>query len=239
MNGLPCKLACPVPSADCTKETRARKWHVPSDWYHYYDLKNNPTAYIDYGTAENRTVLCEWRMFIEPNELNVVDITVKNLTLRGTLKFNNVDANTKIHIKSNGINIWGGEFILGEPDAPFEGQALIEMMGIQTDNTPFLLDDVVDVGNKVIGVTGLFQLIGKPTPTVYTRLTKFDETAKNTITVQETAGWAVGDTLVVAPSGTKASEWERVTIKAINGKTITLVEDLQNWHYGADASTVT
>jgi len=146
MNGLPCKLACPVPSADCVKETRARKWNVAEDWYHYYDSKN-PTLFIDYGKPDNRTVLCEWRMFIEPDVNNVVDITVKNLTIRGSLKFASFDSGTKITLRSSGINIWGGEFILGEPTAPFLGQAVIEMDGVQIDNTPFVYDSVIDVGN--------------------------------------------------------------------------------------------
>jgi len=34
MNALPCKLACPVPNANCVKESKARHWENPNDWIH-------------------------------------------------------------------------------------------------------------------------------------------------------------------------------------------------------------
>jgi hypothetical protein len=102
-----------------------------------------------------------------------------------------------------------------------------------------LYDDITDVGNKVIGVTGVFSLYGNPTPNTWNRLTNFNTATPNVITVQDVTGWAVGDTLVVSPSGTSASEWETATITNINGKVITLSKNLEKWHYGASGPAVT
>lgn len=60
-------------------------------------------------------------MVISPNANNIVDITVANLTIVGNLTFDGLDSNTQISIKSKGINIFGGSFVLGSPDAPFLG----------------------------------------------------------------------------------------------------------------------
>lgn len=178
-------------------------------------------------------------MVISPNALNIVDITVANLTIVGNLTFDGLDSNTQISIKSKGINIFGGSFVLGSPDAPFLGKAVIELQGLHEDRTPFLYDDITDVGNKVIGVTGVFSLYGNPTPNSWNRLTNFNTATPNVITVQDATGWAIGDTLVVSPSATSASEWETATIANINGKVITLSKNLEKWHYGASGPAVT
>lgn len=81
---------------------------------------------------------------------------------------------------------------------------------------------------------GIADIAGAP-KTPWTRLTGAADAGAGTITVQDAAGWAVGDEIVVAPSepATVDQHWEhndRTTITAISGTTITLADKLAHPH---------
>ena len=61
-----------------------------------------------------------------------------------------------------------------------------------------MIDDRVEVGNKVILNTGNFTLRGNPPASTATRLLKSLEVGSNTITVGDASGWVVGDRIAIA-----------------------------------------
>ena len=61
-----------------------------------------------------------------------------------------------------------------------------------------MINDVAEVGNKVILNTGNFTLRGNPPASTATRLTKPLEKGSKTITVADASGWVVGDNIAIA-----------------------------------------
>ena len=68
-------------------------------------------------------------------------------------------------------------------------------------SSPFLHNFVIQVnGNKHMVVSGTLNIHGVAPPTVHTYLKSTAMSGDSTITVNSASGWAVGDTIVIAPS---------------------------------------
>lgn len=63
----------------------------------------------------------------------------------------------------------------------------------------YTIDDLTSL-NKYIVVTGALRLYGKVPTVVSTKLTAIANVGATTINVISTSGWAVGNTLGIAPS---------------------------------------
>lgn len=71
-------------------------------------------------------------------------------------------------------------------------------------------------------VTGALELYGKVPSTVWTKMTEIAPVGSSTIKVQSTAGWEIGDSIVIAPSYVGRKEHEEFVIADISGNTVTL-----------------
>jgi hypothetical protein len=58
-------------------------------------------------------------------------------------------------------------------------------------------------------------MYGKAPATIWTRLAANANIGDNTLTVVQSSGWAVGDTIVLGPTENNATEMEEFTIKNI------------------------
>lgn len=66
-------------------------------------------------------------------------------------------------------------------------------MGERSTDTQFVIDDTIEVGNKVIVNTGSFVLRGNPPASTSARLSSSINPGESTITVTDASGWKVGD----------------------------------------------
>jgi hypothetical protein len=120
-----------------------KNWASDNDW-----IQDG----VNYKQANNYTIPCEWIMVIDTDNLVIAS---NNITIQGKLVVDVTKVVTSLKINAKGIFIaGGGEFVIGTPDAPFTGKAIITLEGLRNDPTPFIIDDQTDVGNKVIGVIG-------------------------------------------------------------------------------------
>jgi hypothetical protein len=88
-------------------------------------------------------------------------------------------------------------------------------------------------------VTGQLNLYGVAPPTVSTYLTKAAFAGSTSLYVNSNTGWIVGDSLVVSPSFSTFSQYEQVTITAINQDgSVTVSSPLQYTHYGSNSLTI-
>lgn len=92
--------------------------------------------------------------------------------------------------------------------------------------------------NKYMVVTGTLNLYGFGPTTVWTRLTAKAAAGATTISVASTAGWAVGDEIVIGPTFKNPNATDRVTITALTSTSVTFSQALNWTHYG-DATPLT
>jgi hypothetical protein len=77
---------------------------------------------------------------------------------------------------------------------------------MRNDVSPFIIDNDVDIGNKVIAVIGTLRMNG-PSPSVkYTRLAASANVGDSSITLETAVDWAVGDLIGIAPTGFSEKE---------------------------------
>ena len=69
-------------------------------------------------------------------------------------------------------------------------------------------------------VTGGLELYGSFMSSSWTTLSAIVEVGDNQILVDSSAGWQVGDQVVIAPSYSNPKEFEEVSITSINGNLI-------------------
>jgi len=88
-------------------------------------------------------------------------------------------------------------------------------------------------------VAGSLNLYGNAPSSVITCLTQTSFSGSSLLYVNSNAGWLVGDTLVLGPSFSTYSEYESVTITAINvNGSVSVTPNLSYTHYGASGITI-
>jgi hypothetical protein len=90
----------------------------------------------------------------------------------------------------------------------------------------------------MLAVTGELQMYGAAPATIWTVLTAFANPGDTSIKVQSTAGWKVGDQIGIAPSFNGQTEFEKVTITAINSNNVSFTPALQYAHFGDTVPTI-
>lgn len=90
----------------------------------------------------------------------------------------------------------------------------------------------------MLAVTGGLEFFGVPPTTPWTKLSQIAAVGATTIRVVDASGWQVGDRIVVAPSYSGRTEYEKFGIAAISGNTVTLDSPLAFEHYGAAGATI-
>lgn len=157
-----------------------RRWSNATQW---------PNGVLP-AAGDNVTVNGTWRLLID------IDTPAMNyLTIDGILM---VDDTRDINITANSIHIRAGNLSAGTPGSPFLHKFTIQLNGAKTDNGYYV--DPVVAGNKYMVVTGILNLYGPVPDTVNTYLTQPAGSGSSTIAVASSAGWAVGDELVISPS---------------------------------------
>jgi len=211
---------CPKPAGTFVKEDFVRFWNDTANW------PNNVLP----ADGDNVSINGNWTMImnIQPNNLNYLEID-------GDLIIPEQAIN--ITLQANYIWIRYGKLQIGEETAKIDdSRVTIQLNGNKDDNT--LTIDSMFSGNKLLAVTGTLQTYVNTPAAEWTKLKSFATAGSTTIDVLTASGWAVGDEIVIAPSFTAQTEFERVTITAISGTTVTFTPALQYNHFGAAEATI-
>ncbi|MEM6602418.1 MAG: G8 domain-containing protein [Pseudomonadota bacterium] len=190
-------------------------------------------------------------------------IAIEGLLIEGRVEFED-GANVNYSLSSDWIlAVSGGEFNIGSEDTPFVGKATISLTADDGQRFRLPTNDIISVGTDLnpMMVGMLENMIGNDnnnfimamgdgskidihgddaSKTSWTKLTASLQGGQgaNTITVEDAAGWEVGDVIAISSSfydrGDNGfeSEAEQFTITSINGNMITLDGDIQHDHIG-------
>jgi cell surface hyaluronidase len=151
-------------------------------------------------------------------------LTLKGLTINGTLVF----ADKDINLSADWIMIHGeGRLEIGVPSKPYTHKATITLTGADEDVMG------MKMGGRVLGVMGggTLSVIGQER-TSWTKLNATVNKGSSTITLADTTDWKKGDTIVIASTDFDYEQAETFKIQSISGKTVTLGKPVQYMHYG-------
>lgn len=143
---------------------------------------------------------------------------------------------TDRNITCNSIWIRAGSLTAGSADAPFTNNLTIQINGNKSD--PGYVYDPALEGNKLFVITGQLTLYGVAPTTTSANLIAIANQGDTSITVDAVTGWNVGDEIVIAPSFFNSREYERMTITAINGTTVSFTPALNFTHFGDPSITI-
>lgn len=153
--------------------------------------------------------------------LDVSPPDLRGLTILGHLKFGNQD----IALNTEWIMVHG-RLEIGTPDQPYTKKAVITL----TDTVPG--ENVMGMGDKVIGVMGGILVIQGEKRTAWTKLAANAAKGATQISVLDAAGWRVGDRIVLASTDYNPEQAEERGISALSGNTLTLDSPLKYPHFG-------
>nr|XP_055075128.1 fibrocystin-L-like [Misgurnus anguillicaudatus] len=174
----------------------------------------------------------------------VVDIQIPSLnklTIFGILEIpdtNNGTANiggsqyNNIVLEVTYISIQGGHLIAGYPDQPFRGELQIILKG--NHFTPDWQLPGINQGSKVLGVFGSLDLYGMPHNVYHTKLANTVQAGNNTLSLEETVDWKVGDQILLSTTSYDPCQTEISTISAVSddGRTLILDRPVSYTHTG-------
>lgn len=128
---------------------------------------------------------------------------------------------------------------MGTDQQPLSRPARVVLVNYQAPLTRALDGTVFEIleqpyGKKVLLIyeEGKWIAHGKGRRPVWTKLASSVNKNDTTITVVDNIDWKVGDQIIITSTDFNADQTERNTIKAVNGKTITLQFPLQWGHFG-------
>jgi len=139
-----------------------------------------------------------------------------------------------LSLSTGWILVDGGELVIGSQEALHTEPALITLTGTGADGS---MEAAVPpmMGTKFVGVIngGSLELHGaRARSRNWSQLEGHALTGSSQLRVTEETDWAVGDRLVVAPSGFDPTEAEEVTVTAVEDGIIHFVPELQYDHWG-------
>lgn len=159
--------------------------------------------------------------------LDVSTPRLRGLRIEGTLT---ASQSRDVGITADHVVVLGGRLTIGTAASPYLRRAVITLTGSSAADIP----GVPGIGNKVLGVIGgCLELHGAPSARNWTKLGADAVKGSRTITLAEAPGWKTGDEIVIATSSTKMNEFDRATVSAVSGKTVTLAQPLKFRHLGA------
>ncbi len=218
VNAVYCKYLCPAPPGEFVKENFVRLWSNASQW---------PEGRLPLP-GENVTVNGNWTIIMD------IDPAVcEFMTIDGDVI---IEDKEDRNITCESIWIRAGSITAGSAGTPFTHKLTIQLNGLKND--PGYVFDPSLVGNKMFVITGKISLFGVSPATTQTQLTKIANAGDTSITVASNSGWAVGDEIVIAPSFFSSREYERVTITAISGLTVSFSPALAYTHFGDPSITI-
>jgi hypothetical protein len=144
------------------------------------------------------------------------------------------DANINMRVRNIFVE---GELHMGGPACRLNAKINIEFVGSKTE-----ADNIAPgLGSKGIGVgmTGSIDIHGRQFHPTWTRLSATIWPGANTIYVQDTNNWEVGQTIVIATSAYKDIDVDQNEVRTIvaidqSGKRIQLDSALLNYHYAGE-----
>ena len=219
VNAIKCRLNCPIPVLVTPKDGIIRLWSNATQW----PGERLPQA------GEDVVVPGEWtlKMDISPPSLGFLHI-------KGDFYFD--EFQDDLVLTAQRIWVEGQLFIGNNTDERYSKNAKILLTGTRNSET-LIIGPVQDVSNKVLAVTGNVTMYGNLVNTVYTRLSASVQPGENTITVDPTIDWKVGDEIFISPTQRAETEFETHTITAIDNGVITLDSPIQFYHFGAATAT--
>ncbi|XP_061168814.1 fibrocystin-L-like [Saccostrea echinata] len=153
------------------------------------------------------------------------------LVLFGTLELDDANGTRNFVLNCTYIVILGGRLIIGWPDKPFLGRALILLNG-EHSTPPYPMNSGPQVGSKAIGTFGGLDLHGRDVGTSWTMLGVTANPGDNQISLVSSVTWKVGSEIVIAPTDFSVWETETFAVTAVssNGRTLTLNSTLKYKH---------
>ena len=213
-----CRYLCPAPVGVFVKEEFVRYWSNLSQW------------------PEGRLHLPGEDVYVHGNWTIIMDIDPAECGLMSIDGDVVIEDKFDRNISCQAIWVKAGSITAGSASEPFTHQLTIQLNGQKND--PGYTFDPALQGNKIMVVTGNLNLFGSGPSTVSTRLLESVSAGDTQMTVESVTGWAVNDTIVMAPSFNSAKQHERVQIVSISGTIVTFDPALSYSHYGAANVTI-
>ena len=142
-------------------------------------------------------------------------------------------------IRSHKIWVRAGALNIGSPDVPFEENAVIELLG---DNTQYYwsFSSAYEIGNKNLVITGDVVMVGTSRPVTRTRLLETAFAGSKKLKVTTEVDWQVGEKLGIAATNMRTMDYDECTIEAYDALLgeVTCEKEFDGYHYGAFKSTV-
>ncbi|MEO0525876.1 MAG: G8 domain-containing protein, partial [Bacteroidota bacterium] len=183
-------------------------WSDPNTWNSGQVPTSNENVVIPAG----KTIILD---------INTPDLG--NLAIDGKLIFKD----THLNLSAETILV-RGLLQIGTADNPFQNKATVTLTGPKLDEPIFggrYLSTIKGGSLQMHGASASKLSWGQLEGTVAPGATQ--------ITLdQDPVGWNVGDQIAIAPSGYEPYEAEELSIRAINGRTITFNPPLQYHHFG-------
>lgn len=157
------------------------------------------------------------------------------LVVSGKLEFDRSPggAVSALTLEVNNLLVYG-EFHIGSAEVPYPSDILASVVvyGYRSTTETLVIDEINDLGNKVIGVFGRMELHGTPVSTIYkTTLAQTAAARDTTITLSEEVDWPVGSKLIISSTEYDVEQDEIVTVAAVNGAEVTLTRRLSYRHF--------
>ena len=147
------------------------------------------------------------------------------ILIEGALIVNDIPG---ITIDAYYIFVYGGTFQIGTEEVPFLNDITITIHGNST--SPAL----PNYGNKFIAVrNGVLDIHGNPRNPSWSLLAETANINDNTITLQDSVNWQIGEQVIIATTSYVLEESEVMTIASTNGAEITFTAGLKYKHYAA------
>ena len=158
--------------------------------------------------------------------LDVPDVDVKNITVEGTLIFQDRD----INLDTDSILVKGGKLQIGTAQNPFKSEATINL----EDSRSVSQGDAMGVNYIGVMGGGEIELHGASgNKTSWTQLSQTAKAGSQSINLAKgNVGWQPGDKIVLASTSIDPREAEELTVTKVQGNTVFFKEALQYDHYG-------
>ncbi|XP_073714826.1 fibrocystin-L [Misgurnus anguillicaudatus] len=165
------------------------------------------------------------------NKLTIFGVLVIPDTNNGTANIGGSQYNN-IVLEVTYISIQGGQLIAGRADEPFRGELQIILKG--NHFTPDWHLPGINQGSKVLGVFGSLDLYGMPHNVYHTKLAKTVQAGNNTLSLEETVDWKVGDQILLSTTSYDPRQTEIRTINGVSddGRTLILDRPVSYTHIG-------
>ncbi|XP_073714530.1 fibrocystin-L [Misgurnus anguillicaudatus] len=165
------------------------------------------------------------------NKLTIFGILEIPDTINGTANIGGSQYNN-IVLEVTYISIQGGRLIAGRSDEPFRGELQIILKGNHFTSDWQLPG--INQGSKVLGVFGSLDLYGMPHNIYHTKLAKTVQVGNNTLFLEETVDWKVGDQILLSTTSYDPWQTEIRTITAVSddGRTLSLDRPVTYTHIG-------